>query len=83
MGNSLKQDKEWKGGSWSTSSKFKAGLVNPGQVATKGIALKPNQGTGFDVSGSKEQKGVNVIYPTEFNYLSVYSVCHKYNTNNR
>lgn len=38
----------------STSSKFKAGLVNPGQVATKGIALKSNQGTSFDVSGSKE-----------------------------
>lgn len=83
MGNSFTQDKEWEGGSRSTSSNFKAGLVNPGQVATKGIALKPNQGTGFDVSGSKERKGVNVIYPTEFNYPSVYRVCHKYNTNNR
>lgn len=83
MGNSFTQDKEWEGGSRSTSSKFKAGLVNPGQVANKGIALKPNQRTGFDVSGSKEQKGVNVVYQTDFNYLCVYSVCHKYNTNNK
>lgn len=86
MRNSCIRDTEWKGGREggraSISSKFKAVLVNPGQVVTKGIALKPNQGSGFDVSGSKEWKGVNVIYPIEFNYLSVYSVCHKYSTNN-
>lgn len=54
MGNSFTRDTEGEGGRGNTSSKFKAGLVNPGQVVTKGIALKPNQGTGFDVSGSKE-----------------------------
>lgn len=76
MGNSFTQDEEWEGGSRSTSSKFKAGLVNPGQVATKGIALKPNQGTGFDVSGPKEWNGVNVIHPS-----SIISVFTAYATN--
>jgi len=37
----------------STSNKFEAGLVRPGQVVTEEITLKPNQGPGFDMSRSK------------------------------
>jgi len=41
MGNSFTRDTDRGGGRGSTSSKFKTGLINPGQVVTKGIALKP------------------------------------------
>lgn len=36
-----------------TSSKFEAGLVNPAQVVTEEITLKPNQEPGFDMSRSQ------------------------------